>query len=609
MRIFFNSRDLAYKDPFGTLVPQQNCTLHIHIPSNLKSTAVSCLFFREGDDLALEVPMTLEKTLGAYDIFQGRFSFREPGLYFYHFRIHAHTGPFRLFKQGEETNMEAGDQWQLTCVPTDFQVPQWARGANIYQIFPDRFHKSGTCDLTGKLQPYTVHEKWNEEVGWRPNEEGIVLNNDFFGGNFRGIAAKMDYIASLGTTILYLNPIGKAFSNHRYDTGDYKTPDPMLGTLADFTAMCDAAHERGIRVILDGVFNHTGSNSLYFNRQEAFSGKGAYQGPDSPFYNWYDFKEFPNVYTSWWGFPELPSVNNMEPAFIEYIATGENSVIAHWLKAGCDGFRLDVVDELPNEFVSILRKSLRALRPDALLIGEVWEDASNKIAYGVRRRYFVDGVLDSIMNYPFRTAILNYLWGRDDGNALREAVLTILENYPPQVVDCNMNMLGTHDTPRILTALVDPREGYREENAYRKLTSQQYHRAGKLLKLASVLQYCLPGSPSLYYADEAGLEGCKDPFNRRTYPWGREDPELLAHFRALGNLRRSYDALRLGKLEFLEHQGGHVSFARELEGRRILIYVNHSLNGWAIPAGKVLLESGLKNGRLTPLGFCILEEA
>jgi len=613
MRILYDSKQLIHKDPFGTLTPGQSCCLHIHIPATVRTTAVECLFTGEDGSHAHSFFFTFLETKGAYQVWQCRFCLPQPGLYFYYFRITNPDGTFRLFKQGNDTNMEAGDRWQLSCVPADFTTPSWARGAVIYQVFPDRFRACGTCDLTGKLEPYTVHSKWDEEVEWAPTATGDVLNNDFFGGNFRGITEKMDYIASMGTNILYLNPISKSFSNHRYDTGDYKTPDPMLGTEADFTVMCEAAHARGIKVILDGVYSHTGSDSLYFDKKRSFGGKGAYCTPDSPYYSWFTFHRYPDAYQSWWNFDTLPTVRKMDPSFVEYIITGEDSVVAHWLKLGCDGFRLDVVDELPNEFVKLLKDRIRAIRPDALLIGEVWEDASNKVAYGQRRRYFVDGVLDSCMNYPFRTAILNFLRERDDGRGFREAIMTIAENYPPQVLLCNMNMLGTHDTPRILTALVDDFDGSRAEKARRRLSRSQLETATQRLLMASFLQYMLPGAPSLYYADEAGMEGYKDPFNRRTYPWGKEDPLLLAHHRQLGQLRRQCDALRLGSLEFFQASDWKLGFCRLFENERLRIYVNRSSDPWEVPAGKVLYGHNLQTVAptwlcLAPMGFCVVEE-
>ena len=608
MRILFNSQILCHKDPFGCLLPGQECMLHIHIPETVGTTAVQCVFQREDGSFVRECSMTFSRKDGPYDIWCGRFHLEEPGLLFYYFRITGCTGTFRLFKQGEDTNMEAGDLWQVSCVPESHTVPQWARGAVIYQVFPDRFCKRGDCDLTGKLEPYTLHESWEEEVTWRPTPEGLVLNNDFYGGNFKGITEKLPYIASLGTTILYLNPISKSFSSHRYDTGDYKTPDPMLGTVEDFRELCREAHRLGIRVILDGVFSHTGSNSLYFDKEGSFGGTGAYRCPDSPYRNWFTFTEYPDQYNCWWGFDTLPTVNKLHPGFMDYIFRREDSVLAYWLGQGADGFRLDVADELPNEFMSELKKHLRRHRQDALLMGEVWEDASNKIAYDVRRRYFVDGTLDSVMNYPFRTAIVEFARGEDDGNRLRRTVLSILENYPRQVVDCNMNLLGTHDTMRILTTLMGDWEGSREEMAQRKFSPREYECAKERLLLASALQYTLPGSPSLYYGDEVGMEGCRDPFNRRTYPWGREDSELLAHFRTLGQLRKEFEALRTGELTFFHAGGGRLGYTRSLNGQHVKIYANRSGEPWEIPTGKVLLHHGLQAGNLFPMGICITEE-
>ena len=613
MRILYDSKQLKYKTPFGTLTPEDVCTINIHIPSSVASTGVELIVSHENGNHAFNVPLTYRMKKGAYEIYQGRFTISQPGLYFYYFFIHNRQGGFRLFKQGNQTNMEAGDQWQVSCVPSDFTVPDWARGALIYQVFPDRFYKSGRVDLTGKLKPYTIHDDWYEEVDWRPTAEGLVLNNDFYGGNFKGITEKMDYIASLGATSLYLNPISKSFSSHRYDTGDYKKPDPMLGTEADFTALCNAAHMRGIKVILDGVYSHTGSDSLYFNKEGTFPGIGAYNSPESPYFHWYDFHRWPDSYRCWWDFDTLPTVNKMHPDFLDYIIRDEDSVVAHWLKLGCDGFRLDVADELPDEFIKLLKDRIRQIRPDALLIGEVWEDASKKEAYGKRRRYFVDGELDSIMNYPFRTAIIDFMRERDAGSGLEETVMSIMENYPPQVIQCNMNLLGTHDTPRILTALVDDFNGPRKEQAKRTLSRQRLFLAYDRLLMASFLQYMLPGSPSLYYGDEAGMEGYRDPFNRRTYPWGREDRHLINHYRRMGRLRQENDVLRLGDIRFFQAEDQRIGFTRSYKGRTLAIYVNRSTDPWDIDPGTVIFGHNLQTialdrVTLAPMGFCVVEE-
>ena len=613
MRILYDSKLPQFKIPFGTLIPGQECTLNIHIPATVQATGVTCELLYDDHSPARSVAMDFNMKKGAYEIFQGKFTLDVPALYFYFFRVHTRQGDFRLFKTGDDTNMEAGDLWQLSCVPADFTTPEWARGAVIYQVFPDRFYSVGKCDLTGKLKPYTVHANWYEDVEWRPTPEGEVLNNDFYGGNFKGITEKMDYIASLGVNILYLNPISKAFSSHRYDTADYKTPDPMLGTEEDFTELCRVAHEHGIKVILDGVYSHTGSNSLYFNREGTFEGKGAFQSKESPYFSWFKFYEWPMNYHSWWDFKTLPTVNKMDPEFIKYIITDEDSVVAHWMKLGADGYRLDVADELPDEFIKLLRNRIKEINPDAYLLGEVWEDASNKMAYGKRRRYFTNAELDSVMNYPFRTAILNFMRGWDSGRAFKEAVMSVVENYPPQVVACNMNLLGTHDTPRILTALVDDFDGSREEKSKRRLSRNNLEVARERLMMASFLQYTLPGSPSLYYGDEAMMEGYKDPFNRRTYPWGQEDWEMVNHFERLGKLRREHPALRLGDISFFVAGDKHLGYTRSHGGKTYRIYANRSGDPWDIPAGKVLMGYNLQTVApdwltLAPRGFCVVEE-
>ena len=613
MRILYDSKQTQFKDPFGTLTPNQECTLSMHVPASVRAVSVTCELLYDDHSSAQSISMTMVGKKGVYEIFQGKFSIPQCALYFYFFRVHTAEGDFRLFKQGDDTNMEAGDLWQVSCVPADFTTPDWAKGATIYQVFPDRFYASGKCDLTGKLKPYTVHESWYEDVNWRPDEKGEILNNDFFGGNFKGITEKMDYIASLGTTILYLNPISKSFSSHRYDTGDYKTPDPMLGTEEDFQALCDTAHKYGIKVILDGVYSHTGSNSLYFNREGAFDTLGAFQSQESPYHSWYTFYQWPLNYHSWWDFKTLPTVNKMDPAFIKYIITDEDSVVAHWMKLGADGYRLDVADELPDEFIKLLRDRIKGINPDAYLLGEVWEDASNKKAYGRRRKYFTGAELDSVMNYPFRTAILNFMRGWDSGRSFKETVMSIVENYPPQVVACNMNLLGTHDTPRILTALVDDFDGSREEKAKRRLSRNNLEVARDRLMMASFLQYTLPGSPSLYYADETLMEGYKDPFNRRTYPWGREDWEMVNHFKRLGKLRKENPVLRLGDIQFFEAGDKHLGYTRSYQGKTCKVYANRSGDPWDIPAGKVILGFNLQTVApdwltLAPRGFCVVEE-
>ena len=612
MRILYNSKQERFKVPFGTLTPDTACTLHLHIPVSVEAAKVSVVLLTEDGSEHLRVPMGLERTEGAYDVFAGEFRLETCGLYFYYFDIEAKHSAFSLYKQGDDTNMCEGDLWQVSCVPADYHVPSDARGAVMYQVFPDRFYKSGDCDCSGKLGPYWEHADWYEQPEYRPDRTGEILNNDFFGGNLRGIIEKLPEIQAMGAEYLYLNPIFMAYSNHRYDTCDYKRVDPMLGTEEDFAALCEAAHSRGMKVILDGVFSHTGSDSVYFDANGRF-GNGAVTGESSPYYSWYDFYHFPDRYNCWWGIRTLPCVNKLDPGYMDYIIRDEDSVIAHWLRLGADGYRLDVVDELPEPFLRALRKRLRELNPDALLIGEVWEDASNKIAYGVRRTYFTGAELDSVMNYPWRTAILRYCMGMDDGRGLRNDIETVAENYPPQVLSCVMNSLSTHDTARALTALADPFHGTRAEKAERRLPPPARRLGLQRLRMAMALQFVLPGMPCIYYGDEAGMEGHEDPFNRYCYPWGREDRALKQFVAALGNLRRDSDVLRLGSVYVSLAGEGRIQIERVLDGRRILLSCNNARFPWHLTVGQVLLGALMEsyspgNVLLAPGGFAIWTE-
>ena len=533
MNILYNSRETEDKFPFGPLTAGQECRIRIRIPSECEAAEVYLA--------AEERRVLLEKADAreGYDVFLGSFSWEEPGLYFYRFCIRDKNGAYELFRRGDGTNIGEGDLWQLSVLPREYRVPEPFRGAVYYQIFPDRFAKSGCCNLAGKLEPFTQ----KEFSSFVPNTPDA---SDFAGGNLRGILEKLDYIAGLGVKVIYLNPIFLAVSNHRYDTADYTRIDPMLGTEADFAALCRDAHARGIRVVLDGVFSHTGKNSVYFDGEHVFGGGAVSQGPLSPYYKWYDFQEFPHKYMSWWGIESLPCVRETEPDYMEYIL-GEKGVVAKWMALGADGFRLDVADELPDEFIAALRARVKTMDPEGVVIGEVWEDASNKESYGVRRKYFTGGELDGVINFPLRKVILAFAAGEDDGTALAETVMTLAENYPAGALDCTMSILGNHDTERVGTLLS-------EKNARR---------------MAAFLQFVLPGSPVVYYGDEAGLTGGRDPMCRMPFPWGREDEELQSLYRELGRMKNELEALRRGNISILEAGCGRIRFLRTAGGQTV----------------------------------------
>ncbi|MBE6985274.1 MAG: glycoside hydrolase family 13 protein [Ruminococcaceae bacterium] len=608
MRILFDSRSAQHKTPFGTVRTGESCVLKIYVPDVCAAIGVNLVLENTDDQIIDELPLTASERDGKYQIWQCELSL-ESGLYFYWFRVQKKDDSFRLFKQGSGTNMEDGEKWQLSFIPSDFVTPEFAKGAVMYQIFPDRFHKVGECDLNDKLGPFHIHEDLTETPRYTADCDGNWCN-DFYGGNLRGIQEKLPYLKELGVSILYLNPIFMAYSNHRYDTADYKRIDPMLGTEEDFAELCAAAHELDMKIILDGVFSHTGSKSIYFDVDGYFGG-GAVSQEGSCYREWYRFHRYPDQFDSWWGMPNMPNVEELTPSYMDFIFADEDSVIEKWMKLGADGFRLDVVDELPDEFVKPLKERMRQINPDALLIGEVWEDASNKRSYGVSRRYFVDAELDSTMHYPWRKAILDFVMGYDDGKNLGESIMSIAENYPPQVLSCVMNILSTHDTPRVLTLLGDPFEGDREEKAERYLTKQARAVAIERLRLAAFLQFTLPGMASIYYGDEAGMQGYDDPFCRRYYPWGSEDTELRDYFAHLAKLKNNTFALREASVLVKKAGGGVLIFERPTEGETATIYVNRSKQEIKLPQGCELrfgsnVSFDGENYRLLPNGFCMV---
>lgn len=585
MRILYDSFREEYKSPFGVVTAGEDCIIHIDVPTSCLVQEALVVVQRDAGGEELTFPLTQNGGHDGYDRFGGAVRLTEPGLYFYWFFLRTQGEGFCLYRRGlHDTNMEQGDRWQLSCLPEKMSVPQWARGAVMYQIFPDRFFREGVCDCTGKLQPYIVHASEEEPPCWKPNERGEVLNHDFYGGNLRGIAAKLEHLQSLGVELIYLNPIFKAYSSHRYDTCDYLTVDPMLGTEEDFVFLCRQVHRRGMRLILDGVFSHTGSRSLYFDREGEFGG-GAYGHPESPYRSWYLFSGDGSSYTSWWDFPTLPTLDKRNAGCREFLC----SVVRKWMRLGADGFRLDVADELPDDFIAELRKAVRETKPDGLLIGEVWEDASSKIAYSVRRRYFTAPELDGVMNYPWKDALLGFASGAVSGTELAARLETLTENYPPEALQCTMLPLSTHDSPRALTALVAPLDGSREEMAAHRLSPEQRALALRRLRFAAVAQFVLPGMPSVYYGDEAGMEGCKDPFNRGFFPWAHADGELTAFFRRLGMWRRNSEILRRGTLSVVQSGQSCITLRRTLEKKSITVCLNSAELSWRVDGDEVIL--------------------
>lgn len=548
MRILFDSKNKEYKVPFGCIRQYEKCTLRVKIPVHCK-TQKCFVIIEDYSGFLLKTPLFYKETINDYEIYSGAFSLANRGLYHYYFNIETKHSTFNLFKEGyNQTNMGMGEKWQITCYDKDYDTPSFFKGAIYYQIFPDRFFKSGNPDLKDKLLPYTVHENTEECPVYLPNENGKIMNNDFYGGNLRGIIEKLNYIKDLGVSVIYLNPVFMAHSNHRYDTADYKRIDPMLGDENDFKTLCDTAHQKGIKIIIDCAFSHTGSNSIYFDKMGIFGG-GAVSDPNSKYRSWYNFIEYPSKYHSWWGIDTLPCVNELDEGFLDYIIFDDDSVVSKYLNLGADGIRLDVADELPDEFLSLLKKRVKEIKSDALVIGEVWEDASNKESYGIRRRYFVDSTLDSVMNYPYQNAIIGFVNETLRGYDFANVIMTIAENYPKPVLDCVMTSLSTHDTQRILTVMSNPPHNLsRDEKARYKIPNKEL--AVQKLKICAFLQFFLPGGAAIYYGDEAGLQGFEDPFNRRYFPWESIDSDILSFYKEIAKIKNEADEFKTGEIEF-----------------------------------------------------------
>ena len=581
----YDSRDPRYKTPFGAAASGTQVRFTLRPPrAEGYSYASLTARFESRHDETIIVKMPWQGHELGQDLFSVELDTTGyVGLVWYSFQLKKLNG----------AKQDLGP-YQLTVYDGEEEVPAWFGEGVTYQIFPDRFRRSRIPDPEGMVGERWVHQSWEEFPEYRPDERGEVRNRDFFGGDFQGVIDKLDYLKELGVETLYFNPIFEAAENHRYGTADYSRVDPMLGANEDFSRLCAEAHRRGMRVMLDGVFNHTGYVSRYFNGDGFYPEVGASQSQDSPYRSWFNFTQWPGKYESWWGIYSLPAVNENDPAYQAFIFGGENSVVRRWLRAGADGWRLDVADELPDSFVHGIHAAARAEKPDAVVIGEVWEDGSTKVAYGVRRKHILGGHCDGLMNYPLRSAILSYFQG-GGGEAFVEGMETIRENYPPFAFYSAMNSLGTHDTARILTLLGaggEYRDQTKEWRAQFRLSPRQRGRGRELLKAASLLLFCFPGSPTVYYGDEAGMEGFEDPFNRRTYPWGREDQTLLEWYRALGRLRSRHSALRRGSIRYVLGKGPLLAFLRETGDERLLCAFNAGNEEHAFSFG---------DGRLFPL--------
>lgn len=467
------------------------------------------------------------------------------------------------------------DWFKMLVYKDGYTTPDWLCKGVMYHIFVDRFNK-GTVSVP-KRENAVINDDWYDGIPQYGNIPGdFCANNMFFGGTLYGVCEKLDYLLSLGVKTIYLSPVFEAYSNHKYDTGDYTKVDEMFGGEAAFEQLIKETEKRGIRIILDGVFNHTGDDSIYFNKRRTYGAGGAFNDKQSEYRDWYKFNDSSIGYDCWWGIDVLPKLDTGNEEVVSFLA-GAGGVAAKRIRAGVCGIRLDVADELPDSFLETLRNSLKAENDQCVIIGEVWENAADKIAYDKRRSYFQGSQLDGVMNYPIKNAIVEYV-NSAKSEILYNAVCDIYSSYPPQSANCLMNILGTHDTERILTVLGTQRHIGLDGNALSafRMTDKEYEKGIQKLRLASVLQYTLPGCPSVFYGDEAGVQGGRDPFCRKTFPWGREDEDILSHYRKLGDIRTRERALSDGELSVELCDGAVFVFSRTKGDEKIIVATNVS---------------------------------
>ncbi len=613
----FDSRNKLYKPHFGAIKAGETLLfrLLVHRDAHLHN---AFLIIKPDCNKKYEIELTPKEWLEDYRFYEANVVLNE-GLFWYKFRYTSDYGEFYVTKTETSLGIVSNDGawWQQTVYSKDFNALPKLEGGIIYQIFPDRFFASKE-KKENIPQDRFLCDDWEKQPEYRQNNGVCSLGNDYYGGDLKGITEKLPYLKDLGVSIIYLNPIFEAHSNHRYNTANYLKIDSLLGNEEDLRELCEKAKEYGIEILLDGVFSHTGDDSIYFDKYKRYGEGGAYFDYNSPYRAWYSFGNYDCGYSAWWGVPSLPEVKEENEAFLSFI-TGKDGVVEKWMSTGILGFRLDVADELPDLFLERFRNSVKRQREDSYILGEVWEDASNKVSYGARRKFLLGNQLDSVMNYPFSEAILNYVCC---GNAekLNETVLTILENYPKESVNLLMNHIGTHDTARAITSIARYGQfiGDRKWQSEQVLSWDEYNFAVLRMKIAIVLQFTLPGIPSVFYGDEAGMQGYGDPFCRACYPWGRENTDLLDYYKAIGKLRRSHKVFARGEYETVFSSDNTLVFKRTLNTKQeIIVGVNsgnsESTDIFVGEETNILFGENIsvnkKHLKLKPYGYCIIEKS
>ena len=603
MSILYNSWSPNHKIPFGAIELGEELKINVKAIEDINEIY---LIIANDNGIIKEVNMNkCENNIFSID----NIYLDIEDIYFYYFKVIKNVyGNIQTKYYGKSNNsgncQEYYNEYDINkyqiTVSKKVNTPKWFEEGVLYHIFVDRFNKTGKIHNPKKNS--FMYANWEDTPMYIKNSEGEIARWDFHGGNLKGIISKLNYLKSLGISIIYLSPIFEAQSNHKYDTGNYKAIDPMFGDEEIFKELIKEAKEKGMSIILDGVFSHTGDDSIYFNKYGNYDSLGAYQSKESKYSSWYNFKNYPNEYDCWWGVKSMPNVNENEESYMDYIIRDKDSVINKWMNYGVKGWRLDVVDELPNKFLDELRKETLKANNESILIGEVWEDASNKISYNERRKYLLGNQLNGVTGYVFKNIILDFLTYKINSSDVYNKFMTIKENYPKYAFKSNLNLLGTHDTPRILTELNEDKE---------------------LLNLAVAIQMTFEGVPYVYYGDEAGMTGGKDPDNRKTYPWKNEDKELIAFYKKMIKDRNNNEVLSRGDTTFLNLENedvfAYIRYMENSQENEVLVIVNRSNNENTVSINLIEVYKSIKSAeeeyelidnkvyiRLEPKSFKIL---
>ena len=500
-------------------------------------------------------------------------------IYHYYFSCKA-NGNFIYLKHKNKGNnklIDNDEKWKLSV---NFDVPDWAKGKIMYHIFLDRFNR-GSNEPMKPIIRRSIHESWDEDMQIGPDQNGI-WNNDFYGGDLKGIEDKLDYIKSLGVDIIYLSPIVQSQSNHRYDAADYEVVDPYAGNNDDLKNLCEKAHNLDIKIVLDAVFNHTGNDSKYFNEYGTYNTIGAYQSKDSIYSSFYRKHEENGqiVYDYWWGMKNLPECDGYAKKWIDYI-TGVGGIIDKWFELGIDGLRLDVADELNDDFIKLIRKAVKRNKKDGFIIGEVWKNPMR-----MNRQYISSAKsMDTVMNYLLIDALLRY-FKYADVNKLKDILNEILTEYPDDTIKTLMNFTSTHDITRVINLLgTDEFQKYGEwawdlnNSDYNwcknyHLNDNQYNQGKKLLEPYIFTLTFFPGILSIFYGDEIGLDGMGNLPNRKPFPKTNHDDQILDIFKKSGNIRINETFLRNADTNIKNINSKHFIFERKDHNHKMLIFVS-----------------------------------